>query len=972
MKKTADSNFRKIFIVLPILILAAFLVVLYQLLLFEATSITDRECEERLMAVARTFDQARTNTAEDRMIFDRMQERIARMAIWYLDMAGMEVPDKKTLRDLCEALSAEDVCLTDAEGNVLASATWIGLADLSPEDRDSLRGVSEETPISSVVLIEHNEEQPVPEKVAAAHEAGEEIWESCIGIRLAPDRVMVIRSDCSNYGKLRDDTRDWARIFAENTLYENEVFLATDQAGHVIFQTDQQADGSEGGEALTMDREVLQDGWQGNLTLNGKLCRAGTMYDSTDEIYLIAAEDMQDIRAYVLFRMFLIVIPVLIIFLLMYRYGIRKILGLIPDIKRPRQKSSTGTLSWAMGILGVVVTICVCIYAEVLYHYTDQARLNDLLLKVVSEDLDEIEKSQEAAGKLYHHYVEKLTDYAVAVTRHFPACLDSKKLEELTELIGAAHILVYDQSGKVIASDRNYTGLQLSSNPEDLSYEFRWVLYGKPFHIQEDLDETYLDESLRFAGAPTFTEDGDYNGFVQLAFEKSYQGKIVRTTSLARQLKDYNERVPQMVFVVDKDTGIVRSTNEEWDRVSAESLGLTERELRAGFAGFFGIKNDDLFGCCDENSLFYTFVASSTNNVALTCTINGLLNALPALAAELLSVALMLGYARRRRQSGWITEAGKEGEDPDRQLKERWFIGSSPVVFFKRAWMVVATAIFVLVLVRHELFKPGTLMYYLVNVKWAKGPDVFAVTRCIMIAGLISFAAFCINRFIYLFGTLLSSGGQTISTMFSSFIRYACVLLAIYFCADEMGAPAYSLVASASILTLVIGLGAQSLITDILSGLFILFEGMFHVGDIIKINNWRGQVLEIGIRNTQILDLEDNNVKIINNSQIKTLTNYSRYPSYCNMGFTVSSDGDPAAIEEAIDGELPGIAENIPGIVGQIRFLGAEETTGQTVVLTYQAPCSSKEFGKVRRRFERAMIQAFKKHGIQVEKVNNQ
>ena len=78
---------------------------------------------------------------------------------------------------------------------------------------------------------------------------------------------------------------------------------------------------------------------------------------------------------------------------------------------------------------------------------------------------------------------------------------------------------------------------------------------------------------------------------------------------------------------------------------------------------------------------------------------------------------------------------------------------------------------------------------------------------------------------------------------------------------------------------LVIGLGAQSLVADILAGMFIIFEGEFQVGDIVTVGDWRGTVVEIGIRTTKIQD-GGQNIKIISNKDVCGVINMTRDYSY--------------------------------------------------------------------------------------------
>ncbi|MBO4872138.1 MAG: mechanosensitive ion channel, partial [Lachnospiraceae bacterium] len=125
---------------------------------------------------------------------------------------------------------------------------------------------------------------------------------------------------------------------------------------------------------------------------------------------------------------------------------------------------------------------------------------------------------------------------------------------------------------------------------------------------------------------------------------------------------------------------------------------------------------------------------------------------------------------------------------------------------------------------------------------------------------------------------LKSRHAETIKGLIANLIRYGIVIFAIIFGLNLLGADILTVIASLGILALIIGFGAQSLIEDIFAGLFILFEGRFYVGDIISVDGFRGEVKSIGIVSTQIADA-GGNIRIINNSDIRVLTNLSEVSS---------------------------------------------------------------------------------------------
>ncbi|MCI0739999.1 MAG: mechanosensitive ion channel family protein, partial [Gemmataceae bacterium] len=83
------------------------------------------------------------------------------------------------------------------------------------------------------------------------------------------------------------------------------------------------------------------------------------------------------------------------------------------------------------------------------------------------------------------------------------------------------------------------------------------------------------------------------------------------------------------------------------------------------------------------------------------------------------------------------------------------------------------------------------------------------------------------------------------------------------------------ILAGAGIVGLAAGLGAQSLVTDVVSGFFILFENQYLVGDVVQIGDAAGRVEAVSIRHTQIRD-EHGKLHIIPNGQIKSVINFSK------------------------------------------------------------------------------------------------
>ena len=93
---------------------------------------------------------------------------------------------------------------------------------------------------------------------------------------------------------------------------------------------------------------------------------------------------------------------------------------------------------------------------------------------------------------------------------------------------------------------------------------------------------------------------------------------------------------------------------------------------------------------------------------------------------------------------------------------------------------------------------------------------------------------------------------RTIVTLANSLLRYAAALVILCWGLSILGVDVSMIVASVGVVALVVGFGVESLIADMVTGTFILFENQYNVGDIVEVGGFRGTVREIGIRTTAI------------------------------------------------------------------------------------------------------------------------
>ncbi len=205
--------------------------------------------------------------------------------------------------------------------------------------------------------------------------------------------------------------------------------------------------------------------------------------------------------------------------------------------------------------------------------------------------------------------------------------------------------------------------------------------------------------------------------------------------------------------------------------------------------------------------------------------------------------------------------------------------------------------------------------------------------------------------------------GKTIVNLLASFIKYAVAIVTAGLVLAAFGVDTVTLLASAGILAFVIGLGAQSLIEDIIAGLFIVFEGEYQVGDIVTIEDFRGAVVNVGIRTTTLQD-DLGNVKIISNSAIKGIINMSLNLSVVLCRVRIGYGENLERTEKIISEKLPAIKGRVQGLEEGPFYRGVSELGDKGVTLLFIAKCKEEDRFQVERGLNREIKMLFDAHGI--------
>jgi len=210
-----------------------------------------------------------------------------------------------------------------------------------------------------------------------------------------------------------------------------------------------------------------------------------------------------------------------------------------------------------------------------------------------------------------------------------------------------------------------------------------------------------------------------------------------------------------------------------------------------------------------------------------------------------------------------------------------------------------------------------------------------------------------------------SRNAKTVQTLLANIVKYAIIIYAILYCLSILGVNMAAIVASLGIFSLIIGFGAQSLIEDVITGLFIILEGQLHVDDIVSIDGFRGIVTSIGIRTIQIKD-DGGNIMIVNNSNIGNLVNLSESASLAVTTIQIAYEEDLENAEQVIKDCLANMPNLYPDIFKTVpMYLGVEEVGDDAVTFLMAAAVDEANIYMGRRLMNKELKLALDRAGIE-------
>ena len=565
-----------------------------------------------------------------------------------------------------------------------------------------------------------------------------------------------------------------------------------------------------------------------------------------------------------------------------------------------------------------------------------------------------------------------------------PELQTKEYLKKVASAIGCEYLMIFDAQGNEILSDQDYVGFNLGTNEGDETYPFRRLLQGVETWIADPACDSVTGKTLLKIGVRMPIAGSDRYGALIVAMNPGDTNGINLQEDKNLLLEGITP-ADTVGFVVNRETGNIDYASEQFMRnAEAATYGITKNLLR----------DNETCGITNNGKTWYGASRTIGQEVWFYCMNANVLQtgnlgfalvsaAITAAFFIILAVFLLRGYTRENYEhystigqevvhSMMVEVVTADGRikrtlDPSKRwgtFTSRWHLldpGRKAKLVFEAVLVLIALASVVVLSSSGSL--QNSLLGFIMSGHWDRSLNLFALTATMMVIGGALLLVLILKLLSQLLCMSLGSKGETILRLLINLAGYIVMIMAIYYSFVNFGIDTGGLLGAMAFVSLAVSLGSKDLVSDVLAGMTIVIEGEYQVGDIVEIEGYKGKVLEIGARTTKLLGQGDN-VKIVNNRDIRNVLNLTRYNSWYAMQLDIPASCPLEKMEKILLDELPNIGKKSDMIISGPLYKGVEAIGKGSFRITILTECREDDFRSVQRLLNREIHQLLIKENI--------
>ena len=657
---------------------------------------------------------------------------------------------------------------------------------------------------------------------------------------------------------------------------------------------------------------------------------------------------------------------------------------------RPRNIRRLAMLYGVVGVLMIAISGLLDNSLTSLYDYSIRSR--DVLQAVeknVEMNAERQSRQSRNTENFYLYYGNRIAD----ILNEQPELRDGDTLRSFAEYIGAASITLYDSRGRETSCSEDFVNLELGSDPASATYEFRRILKGIPsvFGEAKTDEETGLNEVRVGIRIDDPAEKGRY-GVMIIALDPSVR-EYETSEEISTILGDMAISGTKL-FIADRQTGCIQSSSDR-DLIGKTiyDLGMGEGDLKDSLMKNLKTKSGNYYVAsavlsspesetdegADGSIVYYAENLDSPeygiSSVVASCIVF-------IVMYVILQRTALKGYTdefyNENKHSGIRSIPGDSAPEDSaddvsglkmigRRLKAYWHTLSPG----QRGMLTIEAILALLLIQQIPLSGAGngygreSLYRYISSGTWSRGINLFSLVAIANLAAEILLCMILVQLVLKGLSALSGPKGRTISRLISSLVRYLALFAFLIMAFSYLGVDRATIIACIGSLSLALSLGAQSLVNDILSGIAIIFEGTFQVGETVRISEWTGTVMEIGVSCTRILT-KTGDIVTVSNRDIGQVVNLTQHDSAYTCEISLPSHMDIGGIERMLKEELPKIGEKDARFVKGPYYAGVTELSRGLMKLSIVAECAQEDYSYVRNKVNREVQSLFYSKGIKI------
>jgi moderate conductance mechanosensitive channel len=207
---------------------------------------------------------------------------------------------------------------------------------------------------------------------------------------------------------------------------------------------------------------------------------------------------------------------------------------------------------------------------------------------------------------------------------------------------------------------------------------------------------------------------------------------------------------------------------------------------------------------------------------------------------------------------------------------------------------------------------------------------------------------------------------EAIASVLRSIVSFVIFAVATFMVLGEIGIDLGPLIAGAGVIGVAIGFGSQALVRDFLSGIFILVEDQFGVGDIVDLDGTtQGTVEAVSLRTTRLRAV-DGTVWHVPNGEIRRVGNTSQHWSRSLLDVNVAYDADLDRAQEVLKAAADALWAEDKGVLEEPEVWGVQELGPHAVTIRLVVKTTPSEQFRIGRELRRRIKDAFDAEGIEI------